>query len=373
MSAGNFDSSVVGTPACQGTHNFAGTGSPYGVAGWATAATAGYGVIGGGWIGVFGTTSQSNGTAVQGFANASWSYSGWFSGGYGVHVESPSTYGIYVKAQTGTTPIAGYFLGAKYGIYAENTQANQPAIYGYSNTGVAGYFSSNQCAAVQAYTGPDAAVYAYNSAANVPTIHARCSNMSSPEAGLFEGDVNVYGYIFKTGGGWKIDHPTKPETHFLVHQFVESNKPKNVYDGVVALDANGTATVQLPDYFSDINKDPVPKVSAVGCSQPNLWASVTGNALSIGGGAPFGEVAWEVSATRNDAFTRARPVGDVVEKAPRQKGRFLHPELHGSDRRMHDDPPPCERPAPDTNREAHSKALEDAALAAIAARNSSTP
>jgi len=43
------------------------------------------------------------------------------------------------------------------------------------------------------------------------------------------------------GGSFKIDHPLDPANKFLYHSFVESPDMKNVYDGVVTLDAKGEA------------------------------------------------------------------------------------------------------------------------------------
>ncbi len=58
------------------------------------------------------------------------------------------------------------------------------------------------------------------------------------------GDADIDGALSKNSGSFKIDHPLKPETHHLVHSFVEGPQADNLYRGTVSL-ANGKATVNL--------------------------------------------------------------------------------------------------------------------------------
>lgn len=58
------------------------------------------------------------------------------------------------------------------------------------------------------------------------------------------GDVSITGALSKGSGSFKIDHPIKPETHHLVHSFVESPQADNIYRGTVTL-VDGQATVNL--------------------------------------------------------------------------------------------------------------------------------
>jgi hypothetical protein len=46
---------------------------------------------------------------------------------------------------------------------------------------------------------------------------------------------------------------------------------KNVYDGVVALDDKGEAEIELPDWFSTINKEFCYQLTAIGAPGPNLY------------------------------------------------------------------------------------------------------
>jgi hypothetical protein len=58
------------------------------------------------------------------------------------------------------------------------------------------------------------------------------------------GDLDVTGALSKGSGSFKIDHPLKPETHHLVHSFLEGPQADNIYRGTVAL-VGGAATVNL--------------------------------------------------------------------------------------------------------------------------------
>jgi len=60
--------------------------------------------------------------------------------------------------------------------------------------------------------------------------------------------VAVNGALSKSSGSFKIDHPLKPETHHLVHSFVEGPQADNLYRGVIDLH-NGKATIDLDEWF----------------------------------------------------------------------------------------------------------------------------
>jgi len=70
---------------------------------------------------------------------------------------------------------------------------------------------------------------------------------------------------------FKIDHPLDPANRYLHHSFVESPDMKNVYDGVVVLDDNGEAEIELPDWFSALNKDFRYQLTAIGAPGSNLY------------------------------------------------------------------------------------------------------
>ena len=58
--------------------------------------------------------------------------------------------------------------------------------------------------------------------------------------------LTVSGALSKGSGSFKIDHPLKPDTHHLVHSFVEAPQADNIYRGKVAL-VGGVAKVNLDE------------------------------------------------------------------------------------------------------------------------------
>lgn len=149
-------------------------------------------------------------------------------------------------------------------------------------------------------------------------------------AGYFDGDVYIAGTLVGGKSSIKIDHPLDPENKYLYHSFVESPDMKNVYDGVVELNANGRTTVVLPDYFEALNKDFRYQLTCIGGYAPVYIAQeVRGNQFEIAGGQPGMRVSWQVTGIRKDAFAEANRVQVEVDKAANERGRYLHPGAYG--------------------------------------------
>ena len=112
---------------------------------------------------------------------------------------------------------------------------------------------------------------------------------------------------------FKIDHPLDPAHKYLYHSSVESPDMKNLYDGVVTLGANGTATVKLPEYFQALNKDFRYQLTCIGGSAPVYVArEIHNNRFVIAGGRPGLKVSWQVTGVRHDAYAEAHRM--VVEQ-----------------------------------------------------------
>lgn len=140
------------------------------------------------------------------------------------------------------------------------------------------------------------------------------------------GNINVTGNIAKGGGTFKIDHPQDPENKYLIHSFVESPDMMNIYTGNVVTDANGFATVQLPDYFEAANKDFRYQLTVIGTfAQAIVKEKITGNKFIIQTNQPDVEVSWSVTGVRADKYAEANRIEPVVEKE--HKGTYIHPEL----------------------------------------------
>ena len=148
-------------------------------------------------------------------------------------------------------------------------------------------------------------------------------------AGQFLGNVSVSGTLSKGGGSFQIDHPLDPENKYLYHSFVESPDMMNVYNGNVVLDADGHAWVELPDWFEALNKDFRYQLTPIGAPAMVFVAeTVSGNRFGVGG-EPGLRVSWQVTGIRKDPFANANRIPVEVDKAPEERGLYLHPEAWG--------------------------------------------
>jgi hypothetical protein len=104
---------------------------------------------------------------------------------------------------------------------------------------------------------------------------------------------------------------------------------KNIYDGVVTLDENGTARVQLPDWFEALNQDFRYQLTAIGAAMPNLYISqeVNGNTFQIAGGETGMKVSWQVTGIRKDQYAEAYRIPVEEDKPPDELGTYLYPEV----------------------------------------------
>jgi hypothetical protein len=255
-----------------------------GVYGEATATT-------GPTVGVLGTSASISGSGVFGSATAS-------SGtNYGVYGRSSSTLGRGVFGE------ATADSGSTYGVYGLSSSTGGVGVLGQvSTTGIAAR-----------------AVYGIA--------------LQPAYAGYFNGRVHVTGDLSAEGTKpFKIDHPLDPANQFLYHFALESPEVRNVYEGVVTLDANGVADVQLPAYFSAINTDGYRyQLTPLGAAMPSLHVAreIEGNVFAIGGGEPGLRVSWQITAVRNDPYLRDHRPQAETPKSDEEIGRYLYPQGYG--------------------------------------------
>jgi hypothetical protein len=129
---------------------------------------------------------------------------------------------------------------------------------------------------------------------------------------------------------FRIDHPTDPANKYLNHSSVASPEMKNVYDGVVELDADGAARVELPEWFGELNEDFRYQLTPIGASAPGLYVAqeIADNRFEIAGGEPNTKVSWQVTGIRQERWVADR--FEVEEqKASEERGCYLRPELFG--------------------------------------------
>jgi len=170
------------------------------------------------------------------------------------------------------------------------------------------------------------AIFASANSSIYYALHAR----GRPLAAHFQGKVDVSGNLAVTGtltkgaGSFKIDHPLDPERKYLSHSFVESPDMMNVYNGNVTLDADGRATVELPEYFEALNRDFRYQLTAIGAPGPNLYIAegVKQNRFHIAGGRPYAHVSWQVTGVRHDAYAEQHRI-KVEEEKPQAEDELV--------------------------------------------------
>lgn len=240
---------------------------------------SGTGVSGGGaGIGIFGNSTNVDGIGVDGFSSS------------GTGVRGSSTNGVGVGGRSD-----------RVGVYGESTNGN----------GVVGVIGEHGYAGVYGY-----------------------SHNKTRYAGYFIGNVHVTGTLSKGGLAFKIDHPLDPANKYLLHSGVESPDMKNIYDGVVVLDANGEAIVDLPAWFEALNSEIRYQLTSIGAPGPNLYIAeeISNQRFKIAGGKPGMKVCWQVTGSRKDAWAQANPLIVEQEKSATERGRYLHPEVYGLSR-----------------------------------------
>ncbi len=218
------------------------------------------------------------------------------------------------------------FTGNLYGIsgYTVADNNNAVAIYGeyvnsnaYDGTGVLGYSMP-------------AALYGYGVKGFGGWIGVYGETDSNGLYGvLSNGDLGASGTK-----SFAIDYPLDPANKILKHFSIESNEVLNMYRGNVVLDDQGEAVIQLPEYFLVINRNFSYNLTPVGESAQGLFIKQEidhEGKFVISGGKPGQKISWYVFAERNDPYLQKYPEKRqvIVEKHPREKGKYIRPELYG--------------------------------------------
>jgi hypothetical protein len=253
--------------------------------------------------GVMGVSTAPTGTAVLGIASGI---------GMPVGVSGQSSY-YGVTGAGGRYGVSGYGETGVEGITDESDGTGVDGVSRAANdiNGVGVRASANQGIALRAQSGTGA-------------------------AGLFigpvavQGNLSVSGALFASTKLFRIDHPLDPANQYLMHAAIESSELKNLYDGVVVLDANGEAGVDLPAWFEALNGDFRYQLTCIGGVAPVYVAQkVRDGRFRIAGGTPGLEVSWQVTGVRRDAYAVAHPLAVEAEKTAEERGRYLHPVEQG--------------------------------------------
>lgn len=161
-------------------------------------------------------------------------------------------------------------------------------------------------------------------------------------APYLEGDVTITGTLYKYGLAFKIDHLLDPANKYLYHSSVESPEMKNVYDGVAVLDNKGETEIELPDWFSALNKDFRYQLTAIGAPGPNLYiaeeisaantnysktSSSNKNSFKIAGGKAGIKVSWQVTGIRKDPWANAHRIQVEEDKPDKERAYYISRSL----------------------------------------------
>ena len=233
--------------------------------------------------------------------------------------------GAGIRAISATTNSGEAVYGyASAGNAITGESENNLGIYGINHNGGGGVFGSGGYVGVQGIlTGSDANRQAVRGEIN--------TSSAGGYAGIFvNGTTAVFGTLTKTAGAFLIDHPVDPENKFLMHSFVESPDMKNIYDGTITTDANGEATVQLPDWFQALNVDFRYQLTCIGqFAQAIILKEITNNKFSIKTDHPSVKVSWQVTGIRNDPYAKEKRIPVEQLKAPDEKGKYIYPQGYG--------------------------------------------
>lgn len=305
-----------------------------------------YGSVYGGSGTNLGVKGYSDQIGVYGNANGAGKAATYYFGSTG----RPETVGLFGASNcSSANSVATGVAGESYGT-SSNTNVG---LYGYAanastslnpvNYGVLGLMETSSASTgvgvVGIGRGSNTTLSAYGveglglqSANNIGVYGYSASSGANDYAGYF------YGTLYATSASssiksFKIDHPLDPQNKFLYHSSVESNDMMNIYNGNSTTDANGNATVVLPDYFEALNKDFRYQLTCIGqFAQVMVSEKISNNHFSIRTDKPNVEVSWQVTGIRHDAVADKYRIQNEVEKTGAEKGKYLVPEAYGAER-----------------------------------------
>ena len=198
---------------------------------------------------------------------------------------------------------------------------------GYESTGAITAFKANSATTGYESTG---AITAFRSTGGTIGLH-----VTSSTAALLNGDViingttTITGFLAKAAGSFKIDHPLDPENKYLYHSFVESPDMMNIYNGNVILDADGTATIEMEDWFEALNMEFRYQLTCIGgFAQVYIADKIKDGKFKIAGGSPGLEVSWQVTGIRQDPYAVKNRIQVEVEKEAEYKGSYLNADAY---------------------------------------------
>lgn len=293
---------------------------------------------------VFAITNSSTGRAIQGVANSTSSNGqslGVFGRTYSKYDAPPPGSGETTASSRGVEGVAGdringqvqdwggdsdgvagfTYASAGYGVYGRNFPAGTQGSLGSPSAGVVG--------AAGADGGQGDGVLGFTYSPDGYAVYGR-SYAEGGKAAWFSGDVVTVGFLTKSAGSFKIDHPLDPANKYLNHSFVESPDMMNIYNGNIVLAQNGESWVQMPDWFEALNMEFRYQLTPIGSPGPNLHVAeeMLNNRFKIAGGVSGMKVSWQVTGIRHDPYANVHRIEVEEEKPEGERGRYLHPLVY---------------------------------------------
>ena len=140
-----------------------------------------------------------------------------------------------------------------------------------------------------------------------------------------QGNMTIQGLLAKLAGSFKIDHPEDPYNKYLVHSFVESPDMMNIYNGNTTTNADGFATVEMPEYFESLNMNFRYQLTVIGdFAQAAIAEEIDNNRFKLMTDKPNVTVSWQVTGVRQDVFANENRIEAVVDKEDKMKGKLLY-------------------------------------------------
>lgn len=316
---------------------FSGSAAGYGIYGKNESQTAGsHGIIGinertaGGWgvegfgiNGVYGRTNDDGGYGLVGY-NLS-GYTADENGG--ISVFGNSNVGVFGQSTSANGAGVVGQMSAAYapGVWGKNDQADGFGVAGIANYGIFGQGASLNGTAWSAGAGVVGQLDPNLGATQVGYLGAYYNAGGAEYAVLANGDMGATGTK-----AFMIDHPTDPDNKILKHYCAESPEVLNIYRGNIVLNANGEATVELPEYFDALNINFSYQLTAIGAPANGIYIKeeILSNSFKVAGGNANQKISWVVYAERNDLYIQKHPESKQIEIEKGDKGMYLRPELY---------------------------------------------
>jgi hypothetical protein len=288
--------------------------------------------------------STNSGSGVVGSADSGFGTNGYSKSSYGVFGRSGSSAGVVGDTVSRSPGVWGHNRGTGSGVVGTTSADDEAGVWGTNNNsrgygvfgrsesghGVLGWTDNGVGMYGVSYLSGDV-VYGWSSKGTA--VVSICPS-SEGLAGDFRGRVEVFGDVVNTNGNklFKIDHPLDPKNRYLLHNCVESSERKNVYDGVAWLGEDGSAWIDLPEWFEALNGDVRYQLTSVGGAAPDLHVAeeISENRFKVAGGQEGMKVCWQVTGSRKDPWAAANPVEVEQEKPQEDRGRYLQPDLYGA-------------------------------------------